>query len=167
MLRNASYIRLLRPHQYVKNLFIFAPLLFSFDSSPQHIINTIIAFTLFCLTASAVYILNDIHDIEEDRKHPTKKNRPLASGAITMKQAITFMGTFVVIALTGSFFFNLSLFAILMVYILLNIAYSLKLKHIPIVDIFIIATGFVLRIFAGAIVIRTSIFLYSQSFLSI
>jgi 4-hydroxybenzoate polyprenyltransferase len=124
-LRNTSYIRLFRPHQYIKNLFIFAPLLFSFDFSPQHIINTIIAFILFCLTASAVYILNDIHDIQEDRKHPTKKNRPLASGAITVKQAIAFMGTFAAIALIGSFLFNLSLFAILMAYILLNIAYSL------------------------------------------
>ena len=80
-------ITLLRPHQYIKNLFIFAPLLFSFHFSAGSMLSTIIAFILFCLIASSIYVLNDLMDIEEDKKHPSKKNRPLASGEVDKKNA--------------------------------------------------------------------------------
>lgn len=148
-------IKLLRPHQYVKNIFIFAPLLFSFHFILSDVINTTLAFILFSLLASSIYVLNDYMDIEEDKKHPKKKFRPLASGKVNKNSAKILIIILSSISLLSAFLFNVNLFIVLMIYFILNIAYSLKLKHITIVDIFIIATGFVLRLFAGASVIET------------
>lgn len=148
-----SILKLLRPHQYIKNLFIFAPMLFSFVFVFENFIATLIAFILFSLTASSIYVLNDLVDIKEDQQHPKKKNRPLASGKVSPKSAkllIVFLAT---IAFVPAFFFNTKFFMVLLIYFCLNIAYSLYLKHITVVDIFIIASGFVLRLFAGASVI--------------
>lgn len=150
-------IELLRIHQYIKNLFIFAPLFFSFSFLRYDILNTIITFVLFSAIASSVYIFNDLMDIDEDKKHPTKKNRPIASGAISKKTAKSLFFAFSSITFLCAFFFNKDLFFILLTYFILNIAYSLKLKHITIIDIFIIATGFVLRLFAGAAVIKNEL----------
>jgi 4-hydroxybenzoate polyprenyltransferase len=150
-------INLLRVHQYIKNLFIFAPLLFSFHITYENIINSLIAFILFSLLASSIYVLNDYMDINEDKKHPKKKNRPLASGEITKNMAKMLIILLSVVSLASSFFINKRLFVVLLIYFILNIAYSLKLKHITIIDIFIIATGFVLRLFAGSSVIQTSL----------
>lgn len=150
-------INLLRVHQYIKNLFIFAPLLFSFHITYENIINSLIAFILFSLLASSIYVLNDYMDINEDKKHPKKKNRPLASGEITKNTAKMLIILLSVVSLASSFFINKRLFVVLLIYFILNIAYSLKLKHITIIDIFIIATGFVLRLFAGSSVIQTSL----------
>jgi len=145
-----NIIKILRPHQYIKNLFIFAPLLFSFNFELNGFINITMAFILFSIIASSIYIFNDYMDIDEDRKHPSKRNRPLASGKISQKTArYLFLGLSSV-SLISSFVVSLDLFIILLIYFMLNIAYSLKLKHIPIVDIFIISTGFVLRLFAGS-----------------
>lgn len=144
-------IKLFRIHQYVKNLFIFLPLLFSFSfSDTQDNINVFIAFLLFSLLASSIYIFNDLLDINEDRAHPTKKNRPLASGSVAKGTAISLMLILSITSLGISLLFNTELFAVLLVYFVLNIAYTLKLKHIAILDIFIIASGFVLRLFAGS-----------------
>lgn len=148
-------ITLLRPHQYVKNLFIFAPLVFAFTFNETTLLNAIVAFILFSILASSVYILNDYMDIEEDKKHPTKQNRPLAKGTVSKKNAQLLFITLSLTIFIISFFFNLALFYVLVVYFFLNIAYSLKLKHIAIVDIFIISTGFVLRLFAGSLVTDT------------
>ncbi|WP_324172969.1 UbiA prenyltransferase family protein [Sulfurimonas sp.] len=148
-------ITLLRPHQYIKNLFIFAPLLFSFHFSVGSLFSTVIAFVLFCLVASSIYVLNDLMDIEEDKKHPSKKNRPLASGAVNKATAQKLIVSLSGIAFLFSFIFDLKLFAVLVLYFTLNVLYSFKLKHIAIVDIFIISTGFVLRLFAGALVTDT------------
>lgn len=148
---------LLRIHQYIKNLFIFAPLVFSFNFNQGNALDVTIVFILFSLLASSIYIFNDLMDIQEDKKHPSKKFRPLASGKVTKNSAkilIIFLST---ISLTVSFFISINLFFVLLVYFFLNIAYSLKLKHITIVDIFIIATGFVLRLFAGNSVLDTSL----------
>ncbi len=145
-------ITLLRPHQYVKNIFIFAPLLFAFHFNSNDIYNSTVAFILFSITASSIYILNDLMDIEEDKKHPTKKNRPLASGKVSKSTAKTLFVSLSALAFILSFAFSFELFIILVAYFSLNIAYSLKLKHIAIVDIFIISTGFVLRLFAGSLV---------------
>ncbi|WP_321778213.1 UbiA prenyltransferase family protein [Sulfurimonas sp.] len=148
-------ITLLRPHQYIKNLFIFAPLLFSFHFSVGSLLSTFIAFILFCVVASSIYVLNDLMDIEEDKRHPSKKNRPLASGKIdekTAKKLIIFLSSG---AFLFSFIFDIKLFMILLLYFILNVLYSFRLKHIAIVDIFIISTGFVLRLFAGALVTDT------------
>lgn len=150
-------VKLLRPHQYIKNLFVFAPLLFSFQFNSATIQSTILAFVVFSLIASSIYILNDLMDIEEDRKHPKKKFRPLASGVVS---PFTGKVIFILLSITSlvfSFFVSQQLFYIILIYFILNIAYSLKLKHISIIDIFIIATGFVLRLFAGSSVIDVNL----------
>lgn len=144
-------IKLFRIHQYIKNLFIFLPLLFSFSfSDTQDNLSTLVAFLLFSILASSIYIFNDLLDINEDRAHPTKKNRPLASGSVSKGTAIWLMLILSITSLGISLLFNTELFAVLLVYFVLNIAYTLKLKHIAILDIFIIASGFVLRLFAGS-----------------
>jgi len=148
-----NYIILLRPHQYIKNLFIFAPLLFSFHFTYVGMLNAVVAFVLFSMVASSIYILNDYMDIEEDKQHPKKQNRPLASGKVSANKAKILMVLLSLSALSIAYAFNEMLFCVLLIYFVLNITYSLKLKHITIIDIFIIAIGFVLRLFAGASVI--------------
>jgi len=149
--------RLLRIHQYIKNIFIFAPLFFSFHFKLELMLDTVLVFILFSLLASAIYIFNDFMDIEEDKKHPIKKDRPLANGKVSKAKAITLMFILSIFSLSISFYLSQMLFIVLIIYFILNIAYSLKLKHITIVDIFIIATGFVLRLFAGASVLEASL----------
>lgn len=147
-----NILKLMRPHQYVKNVFIFAPLFFSFNFDDNaKIITTFIIFILFSILASSVYILNDLMDIEQDKLHPTKKYRPLACASVSTKTAkvlFIFLSTFSLIA---SFFISQNLFYVLLSYFIINILYSLKLKHISILDIFLIAIGFVLRLFAGSV----------------
>lgn len=151
-------IKLLRIHQYIKNLFIFMPLIFSFSyTSAQNNINSLVAFALFSLMASAIYILNDLLDVEEDKKHPTKRFRPIASQKVSKNRAKLLILTLSAFTLTASFLFNVQLFLVLLAYFVLNILYSFRLKHISILDIFIIATGFVLRLFAGSAVTGISL----------
>lgn len=152
-----NIIQLLRPHQYIKNLFVFAPLFFSFSFIEKDTINTAIVFVLFSLIASSIYVLNDYMDIEEDKQHPKKKYRPLASGKVSKNTAKILIVLLSSVSLISAYFINVNLFIVLVIYFVLNIAYSLKLKHITIVDIFIIATGFVLRLFAGASVIENQL----------
>ncbi len=147
------YLQLLRPHQYVKNTFIFLPLFFAIKIDQiDLLLRNILAFGCFCAVASGVYIFNDYKDIASDQQHPTKKFRPLASGTVPIKAAFTLM--VILLALGGGIAYWLTpyFFLIIFVYFLMNLLYSLRLKHIAIVDLFIIATGFVLRVFAGAIV---------------
>jgi len=152
-----SLIILLRPHQYVKNLFVFAPLIFSFNFTLHNLENSFLAFILFSMVASSIYILNDYMDIEEDKKHPTKKFRPLANESISQKLALYIFIVLALNALSIAFFLNTHLFLVLIIYFILNIAYSVKLKHLPIVDIFIISIGFVLRLFAGSSVLDVTL----------
>ena len=148
-----SLLKLMRPHQYIKNIFIFLPLFFALKITDTTLLfNDIIAFIAFSLTTSAVYTLNDYHDIEEDRQHPKKKDRPLASGAISKSQAITIMSVLVVAGFTLMAFLSLKATGILAVYVIMNIAYSFYLKHVAILDVVIIAIGFVLRLFIGSAV---------------
>lgn len=164
----SEVIKLLRVHQYIKNLFIFLPLLFSLSFADVHgIRDTFEVFVLFSLLASSVYIFNDFLDINEDRAHPTKKNRPLASGSVSKKNAILLIVALSLTSLTLSFLLNTTLFSVLLLYFILNIFYSIKLKHIAILDIFIIASGFVLRLFAGSSVadIHLSMWIISMTFL--
>ncbi len=148
-----ALIKLMRPHQYIKNLFIFLPPLFATKITDLTLLtNAFIAFIAFSLTASAIYTLNDYHDIEEDRRHPKKKNRPLASGAISKPQAIIIMS---VLGITGFLLMSIlsiEAVSILLAYVVMNITYSFYLKHIAILDITIIAIGFVLRLFIGSVV---------------
>jgi len=150
-------IRLLRPHQYIKNLFIFAPLFFTFSFTIQQLVDLSITFILFSILASSIYIFNDFKDIEEDKQHPQKKHRPLASGKVKISSALFLIVILSGFSLTFAFFFNQKMFIVLVVYFFLNLAYSIKLKHITIIDIFVIATGFVLRLFAGAAVIENQL----------
>ncbi len=162
-----AIIKLLRPHQYVKNLFVFAPLIFAFSFTTPNIINSLVVFILFSLIASSIYVLNDLMDIQEDRAHPTKKFRPIASGEVSTKTAKYLFISLSSFSLLLAAIFNFNLFLVLFAYFILNIAYSLKLKHISIVDIFIISTGFVLRLFAGSVAtgIELSMWIIIMTFL--
>jgi len=167
-MRSRDIIKLMRPHQYLKNSFIFLPLFFALEITNQELLgNTIIAFISFSLSASAIYILNDYFDIEEDREHPKKKYRPLASGDINRNQAIIIMGILISIGISLMSILSLKATTILIVYVILNIAYTLWLKHIAILDVTIIAIGFVLRIFVGSAVtdIKLSMWIVIMTFL--
>lgn len=152
------YLQLMRIHQWVKNFFIFLPLFFSFKM--DHILLLIAdlwAFVGFCLIASSIYIINDWNDIATDRLHPEKRNRPLASGAINKKVALLMIVSLVAVGVSVYIFVlgNYIALALLVSYFILNIFYSLRLKHIPVIDISIVAIGFVIRIFIGGVVTDT------------
>lgn len=145
-------LQLLRPEQWLKNAFVFIPLFFDaklFDLA--YVNQAAIIFLAFSFAASAIYCLNDIQDIERDRLHPRKRFRPIASGVISTSAAYATMSFCVLasllLACIGTDTYSSAL--IILTYLLLNVAYCFKLKHYAIVDVFIIATGFVLRIFAG------------------
>lgn len=152
-----KYLKLLRVEQWVKNLFVFAPLFFSGNILNQDLLlKSIFAFFVFSFAASAIYIINDYSDIESDRKHPEKCKRPLASGAISKPTAIVFLIGLVLLNIGlvffGESYFHLSYWkfaTIIFFYFLMNIAYTFKLKHVAIIDVCIIAIGFVLRVLAG------------------
>lgn len=147
------FVELARPHQYIKNFFVWLPLFFGLKLKDKWaLINTFLAFITFCFAASSVYIINDLRDIQEDRQHPTKKKRPLASGAIQPRGALIFMvGLFILTIITGAWLPQPDFFSILGSYIFLNVAYSFFLKHLAIIDVICIALGFVLRVLAGGV----------------
>ena len=145
-------IRLLRPRQWVKNVFVLAPLIFSGEFlHPESIKTSLLAFVLFCIASSATYVVNDLHDIERDRRHPTKsRTRPLAAGKVTVPMALGLLGLLLLWLITAGFVAP-RVMGVIAAYLLLNVAYSFVLKHQPVVDIFTIAIGFVLRVYAGAV----------------
>jgi len=153
-----NYLKLVRVPQWIKNFFVFVPLLFSrhiFDK--DFFLHSFIAFIMFCLVSSIVYIFNDIVDIEADRAHPVKKNRPLPSGKISLRNAIiALIGFF---ALVGFFLpaMNNHFRIFLISYFLLNVFYTFIFKHMVLLDIFSIALGFMLRVLAGASVINVEV----------
>ena len=147
-----SFIKEMRPKQYTKNIFVFvAPLfagkLLQLDITSQ----AILAFIAFSCTASVVYIINDIVDRDKDRQHPTKCHRPIASGVLSIPSAL--LGSLILLCIAGyiSYQLNTKLGGILIGYLIMNLAYSFKLKHIVIIDVLTIAIGFVLRAFAGVV----------------
>ena len=152
-------IRLIRPHQWLKNSFVFTPLFFSRHATEWcYVWPCVLAFLAFCFTASGVYCFNDIHDAEADRMHPVKRKRPVASRRVSIRTAYVIMGMMWLMAFAlvvlDSFFSGrpeMGLAATLLFYIVINIAYSLKLKQIALLDVFMIAIGFVLRIVAGGL----------------
>jgi decaprenyl-phosphate phosphoribosyltransferase len=149
------FLQLARPDQYVKNGFVFLPLIFGHQLFHADAVAVVlVAFAGFCLASSAVYVFNDLLDVEEDRIHPVKCHRPLASGRISPRQAAWF-GALLAIGSLGVGFclLNWTYIGILIAYLLLNIAYSLRLKHMAIIDVVSVSTGFVLRVFAGGVVI--------------
>ncbi|MDI6786543.1 MAG: decaprenyl-phosphate phosphoribosyltransferase [bacterium] len=146
-----DYIQLLRPHQYAKNFFIFLPLFFSLKFHNKYLLaNTIFAFFTYCLAASSIYIFNDYYDIEEDKKHPTKKNRPLVSGKIPKASAIHLMLILLVYSLIIAYFISIKIFLLILFYISLNIWYTIRLRHVPVIDVFSISIGFIIRLFVGS-----------------
>jgi decaprenyl-phosphate phosphoribosyltransferase len=154
MLNEAKvYLQLARPHQFVKNGFVWLPIFFGLKLGDLRALEqTLIAFAAFCLAAGGVYVLNDLKDIQEDRRHPTKKNRPLASGAIPPRRAMIFMAVLLLLAAwAGTLLPKPDFLSILGAYLLLNVAYSFFLKHQAIIDVVCIALGFVLRILAGGV----------------
>lgn len=161
-------IKLVRPHQYIKNLFIFLPIFFAHKiSDPDLLVNAFLAFIAFSITASAVYIMNDYNDIEYDRLHPKKKDRPLASGVITKSSAIILLLILGAGGLALMTILSLQSLIILVGYVLLNFAYSTRLKNVAILDVTIVATGFVLRLYVGAFATDTqlSIWIVVMTFL--
>lgn len=156
-----DYITLLRIPQYSKNLFIFLPLFFALHlQEPGRLLKVSLAFLGFCLLASAVYIFNDLYDLAEDRQHPKKKYRPLPAGKITRRSAISLMLCIFTLGLFIAYVLSLQMFYLCVLYIALNITYSVKLKHVPILDIMIIAVCFVIRIFVGGAVGDVPIYMW-------
>ncbi|RYY51225.1 MAG: decaprenyl-phosphate phosphoribosyltransferase [Chitinophagaceae bacterium] len=148
-----AYIKLIRPKDWAKNLFLFIPLFFAgmfFETTK--LAELLVGFICFSLVASCIYIMNDYRDIADDQKHPVKKNRPLASGAVKKSTALVIAISFLIIGFTAAWFLRDKFVFILAIYFLLNVGYSFGLKNIPILDIFIIAIGFVLRVKGGSVI---------------
>jgi 4-hydroxybenzoate polyprenyltransferase len=145
-----SLIKTMRPHQWIKNILIYVPLVF--DRKLTHVpslIRTTTGFILFCLVASVVYIINDIADLEADRNHPEKRNRPLASGDLPISVAIVTAIVILVIVFPLAYWLAPSFALVLVCYFILNLLYSKWLKHIPIIDVFVLASFYVFRVIAG------------------
>lgn len=151
-------ISLLRPRQWTKNLLLFAGLIFSLNLLKWTLLrDSLIAFFSFCLLSSCVYIVNDIVDIEEDRKHPRKKNRPLAAGKIGTRQAVAVLIFLLIISLCLAWSINTLFLVLGLIFFALCLAYSLWLKYMVILDVFTIAFGFLLRAAAGGVAINVEI----------
>ncbi len=152
----------IRPKQALKNLFVFAALVFAGHltdpvKGPRNFVLTVLAFLLFTLVAGSVYLLNDILDVEQDRNHPEKCNRPIASGALPIPIAWVGMGVLAAASLSASFLLDVSFGIVVSTYFVMQIAYCLVLKRMVLLDVFTIAAGFVLRTVAGAMVIHVHI----------
>lgn len=151
-------LKLIRLKQWVKNGFVLAPLLFTGEFlNTNALLQAILATIMFCLASSATYVVNDICDIDRDRKHPKKsKTRPLASGQTTVSSALVLL-ILIYGALTISWTFAPKVLLVIICYLILNLAYTFWLKHQPVIDIFVIAIGFVLRVWAGAVALNVPI----------
>jgi decaprenyl-phosphate phosphoribosyltransferase len=151
-------VKLMRPRQWVKNGFVLAPLVFTGRIlQPEAVSAALVAMLLFCLASSLAYIVNDLNDIEADRRHPSKRDqRPLASGEISPFQARLLL-VVLVLALLSAYSLAAPVLHIIALYLVINLAYSFKLKHVPVVDIFSISTGFVLRVYAGAVALSVPV----------
>jgi 4-hydroxybenzoate polyprenyltransferase len=155
----SALFKTMRPRQWTKNIFIFAALVF--DKQLLHadsFLRTLAGFGLFCLISSSVYIFNDLADVDADRRHPEKKNRPIASGNLPLNIAWISGIALVLLTLGTAFFLTPGFEAVLVVYFIINMAYSKWLKHIPIIDVLIISAGFVLRVHAGVTLIQVERF---------
>jgi 4-hydroxybenzoate polyprenyltransferase len=153
-----AYFQLIRPKDWAKNLFLFIPIFFAglfFDGSV--LIELLGGFICFSLVASSIYIINDYRDIEDDKKHPIKKTRPLASGTVKKSTGLLVAFVFLISGFTAAWFIRDKFMFVLGIYFFLNLAYSFGLKNIPILDIIIISIGFVLRVKAGAVIAKVGL----------
>ncbi len=153
-----NYFKLMRVHHWIKNIFIFIPLVFSKNLLVvEAILATLVTFLLFSFGSSIIYVINDICDIEKDRNHPRKCKRPLASGVISIKKAKILIIVLTILFIILSLVVPLNAVLIVVTYIFINLLYSFKLKNHPIIDVMIIAAGFIFRVFAGGLAIEVEI----------
>ncbi len=152
-------LRTLRPRQWIKNIFVFAALVFDQKLTDWLLLGkTLLAFVLFCMISSTVYIVNDLADLEKDKQHPKKQRRALPSGQLKPWFAVLGAVGILAVCLPLSFWLDRYFGAIVLTYFVLNLAYSFALKHIVIIDVMVVATGFVLRVAAGVVVIQAERF---------
>ena len=155
-----EYFKLIRVKHYLKNLLIFLPLVFScnfFDN--ELFFKAFFAFCSFCFAASIIYVINDIRDVEKDQKHPTKKNRPLAAGRISIRNAYFVIVVLGILSILFFYFSGCEIYNLIyiLIYIIINVLYSLGLKNIPIIDISILTAGFLIRVLFGGSVIDVEV----------
>ncbi|MEO8167056.1 MAG: decaprenyl-phosphate phosphoribosyltransferase [bacterium] len=151
VLNLAAYAKLIRPRQWVKNMFVFLPLTFAkelFDVAAG--LDAFRAFVAFSFVASAVYVVNDISDVEADRAHPQKRFRPIAAGTVSILEGYILVGVLLALAALSVLGMDVRFVLILCAYFLMNLAYSYKLKNIVLLDVFVIAAGFMMRVIGGA-----------------
>lgn len=158
---SVALVKAMRPRQWVKNGVIFAALVFDQQMTPDNlpaILRTVAGFIIFCLLSGIVYIINDIADVDADRQHPDKRKRPIASGQLPIPIARAFAIGAIIVIFPASILLSPQFAAIALTYLLLNLAYSFKIKHIPLLDVFAIALGFLLRVAAGVVLIDVTRF---------
>ena len=148
----------MRPYQWVKNVLLFSGLIFSLSLfQTSSLLKSLMGFVVFCLISSGIYLINDIRDFEEDRNHPVKKNRPIASGKLKLPIARVFATILVIIAFVLSYFLNKGFTFLVAIYFLNNLAYSFGLKKVAILDVMMVSFGFLLRPVAGCVVIGVQV----------
>jgi decaprenyl-phosphate phosphoribosyltransferase len=153
-----KYLELLRIKEWIKNLFVYIPVFFAGEFyHSQHHPELFLCFLSFCMIASGIYIFNDYKDKEEDRLHPKKKNRPIAAGTVSLKIAFGIMAVLFAAGFIIGYLLSINVLLILLLYCILNLAYSLGLKHISILDVFILSSGFLFRVIAGGMVAQVPI----------
>jgi len=149
-----ALLKTMRPKQWIKNVFVFAAIVFDRKLTNQTaLLQTVFAFIAFCLVSSTIYLINDLVDIEKDRRHPTKRDRPLPSGELDPTVAILAAAIIALVCIPGAFLLSSALGLILTSYLALMVLYSFLLKNVAIIDVMTIAAGFVLRVAAGVVVI--------------
>ena len=164
-----ALIKSMRPRQWAKNGLVFVPLFFDGKlTDPTSVARTTAAFILLCMMSSAVYLMNDLRDIEKDRQHPQKKNRPLAAGQLNPNLAAVASIVLAIGSLVAGFFLSVALGFVLLTYLIIQVAYILYLKNVVLIDVMVVAAGFIRRVAAGVAVIsveRFSPWLYVSTFL--
>lgn len=163
-----KYISLIRPHQWIKNLLLLFPPFFAGQISSDFTkTNVILALSAFCAAASCAYLINDIYDIEADRKHHTKRNRSIARGNVSILSAVFFALILFAVAIMASFYVSRWFWAYILLYLIISLSYTFKLKDVVILDIFLISLGFLIRLLAGgeAFVIPVSNWLFMTVFM--
>lgn len=153
-----ALVRSLRPAQWTKNLFVLAPLVFGKElDDPAAIARAAAAFGAFCAASSAAYLINDLRDREEDRRHPLKRRRPIASGALPVPAAVGAAVVLLVLAAALAAPLGSGVLALVAGYTVLNVLYSVALKHVVILDVMVVAVGFVLRVLVGGLAVRVEV----------
>lgn len=151
-------VKSLRPVQWVKNVFVLAPIVFAERlADPALLVSALLAFVTFCLAASCIYLVNDLGDREDDRRHPLKKHRPIAAGKLSVSAAWIAAAVLATTTLGASLYLGIEFLVILAIYLAVNVAYSRGLKRVVILDVMVVAAGYVFRVMAGAAAIEVEV----------